>query len=599
MKKNAKMKKLLAMILTIAISTIGVAQNVYYVSTSGNDSNSGLSEADAWRTFSYAASAASPVSAGDTVYIKAGDYGYDDIFIDKNYTAGAARISFIGYQNVPGDIADFDFTYGDNADPTLMPLINPGDRNVGEGINLSDIYSITIKNIQIANSLAGINIWNSASINSNHVLENIFLQNIGWEYSTAIAIKEGDGNEISNCLIVNATGAGMDIWGNDNHIENCKVYSNESQLTPDGTYTSMDYYIVIKGNSNLIENCYGERDGDLEDVGHGFEIKESGQNNLLLNCTVKNMIGGCFSVRWEGVRNNEFRNCHAIGGVSDDVSAFMVREGANHNTFNSCTSENCQAGIRFILAGEDADICGYGNSFNNCIIQDAKWAIDLNPYYYNSAPVNDNKIVNCLIDDADYLFNCERPNTGNQLLNCIITHVSSLTAGGNTLDFEYLYSDFFDNGFGMLSGSGNISGDPLFVDASSGDYHLQEISPCIDSGTSQDAPSTDFDGNSRPVGNGWDMGPYEYSGPVSTHSPSDFADGIFMYPNPTSNKITLSAHGADLSELRVYDLFGRDITKWTRKSMPEETSVVLDLTDLPDGTYLVKTEAGVVRVCKE
>ena len=593
------MKKLSTIILTIAISTIGVAQNVYYVSTIGNDSNSGLSEANAWRTISYTVSSSSPVTAGDTVYIKAGDYGNDDIFVDKNYNVNDARISFIGYQNVPGDITSFDFTYGDSVDSALMPLINPGDRTIGEGINLSDIYSISIKNIQIANCLSGIYIWNTSSINSNHILKNIFFQNIGWEYSTAITMKEANNNEITNCLIVNATGAGMDVWGDNNYIENCKIYSNESELVlPDSTYTSMDYYLVIKGDNNIVQNCYAERDGDLEDVGHGFEIKEIGQNNLFVDCTVKNMIAGCFSVRWSGVQNNEFRNCHAFGGTSDDVSAFMVREGANNNTFNACISDSCQAGIRFVLAGEDADTSGYNNSFNNCIIRNSKWAIDLNPYEYNSAPVNDNSIVNCLIDNAEYLFNCDRPNTGNQLVNCIITNVNNWMMGDNTLNFAYSYSDFFNNGFLMPSGSNNISDDPLFFNASDGDYHLQETSPCIDTGTSENAPPTDFDGNIRPAGNGWDIGPFEYSGAQGIIDCSN-ADTISIFPNPASNYITINGDSKMLGEIKVHNILGQNVSKLIRKSILNETSIVFDMTRLKAGIYFFKTKTTVNKVLKK
>ena len=600
-KGNFKMGKRFVIILALAISTIGLAQNVYYVSSTGNNSNNGLSQSNAWRTFSYAASSSSPVSAGDTVYIKAGDYGNDDVFIDKNYAVNDARISFIGYQNVPGDISSFDFTYGDDVDSTLMPLISPGDRTVGEGINLSDVYSITIENIQIANCLSGISIWNTTAINSNHVLKNIFLQNIGWEYSTAIALKEAGNNEINNCLIVNATGAGMDVWGDNNQIENCKIYSNESQLISDGTYTSMDYYIVVKGDSNLVQNCYGERDGDLEDVGHGFELKESGQNNLFVDCTVKNMIAGCFSVRWAAVQNNEFRNCHAIGGVSDDVSAFMVREGASNNSFNACVSDSCQAGIRFLLAGEDANYCGHNNSFNNCIIKKSKWAIDLNPYYYNSASVNDNFIVNGVIDDAEYLFNCERPNTGNQLINCIVTNVDSLSSGGNTLNFEYQYSDFFNNGFPMLTGSGNISSAPLFVNASTGDYHLQATSPCIDSGTAQNAPLVDFDGNIRPVGSGWDIGSYEYSAAlgVNNFSNASSVHHLLIYPNPTANKITINGSINSLNEITIYNTLGQNVTALTQMSILNETTVVLDLSKLTRGIYTVKTNDTVSKIYKK
>ncbi|NLO31741.1 MAG: PASTA domain-containing protein, partial [Candidatus Hydrogenedentes bacterium] len=66
-------------------------------------------------------------------------------------------------------------------------------------------------------------------------------------------------------------------------------------------------------------------------------------------------------------------------------------------------------------------------------------------------------------------------------------------------------------------GSGNIVGDPDFVNPSAGDYSLRSTSPCIDVGTSdgEDIPSTDIDGVPRPQEAGIDMGAYEYYSPVS------------------------------------------------------------------------------------
>ncbi len=61
-----------------------------------------------------------------------------------------------------------------------------------------------------------------------------------------------------------------------------------------------------------------------------------------------------------------------------------------------------------------------------------------------------------------------------------------------------------------------INGDPLFFAPETDDYHLMANSPCIDSGTSQGAPTTDLEGNSRPQGAGYDMGAYEF---VSSSSP--------------------------------------------------------------------------------
>jgi predicted outer membrane repeat protein len=58
-------------------------------------------------------------------------------------------------------------------------------------------------------------------------------------------------------------------------------------------------------------------------------------------------------------------------------------------------------------------------------------------------------------------------------------------------------------------GEGNINVDPLFVDPGNYDFHLMANSPCIDAGTSIDAPDDDFDGYLRPQGSGYDIGAYE------------------------------------------------------------------------------------------
>ena len=61
-------------------------------------------------------------------------------------------------------------------------------------------------------------------------------------------------------------------------------------------------------------------------------------------------------------------------------------------------------------------------------------------------------------------------------------------------------------------GSGNIYGDPLFIDpefGAAGDYHLQSGSPALNAGTSTGAPNDDLDGNGRPRSILHDIGCYE------------------------------------------------------------------------------------------
>ncbi len=85
-------------------------------------------------------------------------------------------------------------------------------------------------------------------------------------------------------------------------------------------------------------------------------------------------------------------------------------------------------------------------------------------------------------------------------------------------DPDVTYSDVK----GGWPGTGNIDADPLFADASGGDYHITALSPCLDSGDdSVVTQSIDFEGDPRiALGVAVDMGADEYwfhlyhSGPV-------------------------------------------------------------------------------------
>jgi len=103
------------------------------------------------------------------------------------------------------------------------------------------------------------------------------------------------------------------------------------------------------------------------------------------------------------------------------------------------------------------------------------------------------------------------PNwTDPNILNCIIY-------GNAGSDLHRASGSFNNVNYSCLqnahAGTGNITGDPCFVDADANDFHLASNSPCIDAGDPGFEPEpneTDIDGNVRVIGEEVDIGADEF-----------------------------------------------------------------------------------------
>lgn len=96
-------------------------------------------------------------------------------------------------------------------------------------------------------------------------------------------------------------------------------------------------------------------------------------------------------------------------------------------------------------------------------------------------------------------------------------------------------TDHISGQLGPGSG-GNQHGDPLFVNAGTGDYHVSHGSPTIRTGTSVPDPAyVDLDGNPRPLGGGLDIGAYEFTAPIVTTAPVSAVTSTSATLNGTVN----------------------------------------------------------------
>src|SRR6185436_8801719 len=101
---------------------------------------------------------------------------------------------------------------------------------------------------------------------------------------------------------------------------------------------------------------------------------------------------------------------------------------------------------------------------------------------------------------AAYKDNAMAGNIDFRVTNSIVRSVDAVHTDFGPTNFTIRYSDLSE----AWTGTGNITGDPSFVDPVGNDYHLQALSPCIDAG--DPAAPLDTDGTRT------DMGMFPFSG---------------------------------------------------------------------------------------
>jgi hypothetical protein len=129
------------------------------------------------------------------------------------------------------------------------------------------------------------------------------------------------------------------------------------------------------------------------------------------------------------------------------------------------------------------------------------------------------KLVNCTlignsVTGTNPVFSGGGVGNGSLAANCIV-YFNSAPMGSNYSDAPMVYSCTTP----FISGAGNITNAPLFIDPGNGDYRLMSESPCINAGKNTYVRNTlDLDGNPRVVAGTVDIGAYEFQTPASTIS---------------------------------------------------------------------------------
>ncbi len=546
----------------------------YYVNLDGDNSNDGLNEFSAFRTIQ---KGINKLHAGDKLWIKAGNYGAENL---KIISGGTARnpIQIEGYKNSIGDITSPYYDYGnqnggiDGNEPFLaseMPLLDADNRRGGgNAISIERNNSfIIIKNIQVQNYQNGVLM---DAYTHQLVLNNVMGKNMGVANNYGIvfhldAYKQNNYLRIIDCVAINGSGNNFQIEGENILIEGSKAYCDIGNAYGNiGEPT--DYYYLIQGANNIVRNSLAKR----VSIGHGahaFSLKYASEYTLIENCKTINTQWS-FQARHSAVHHNVFRDCESranvpfrfVNGGTVETAAINVTNGSHHNIFENIYAHDLDAVFIFDKNLEDnanSSGIGHDNVFKNIVADNIRLTgfLFLN-WEPNTASFYNNKFYNITFNNIQgTLFNIDDhygqvSMSGNEFANCIFVGVSSLDVN-NTYHRRLKNSEFSwdtNNFFNSFSSQGDnpMSVDPKFINPSSGDFRLQSNSECIDVGLTLDEVTTDFDMLPRAQGAGHDIGAFEFQNETET-SEDVYAGEDVALCDGSSVTLTATGTGNDFS----------------------------------------------------
>jgi len=314
------------------------------------------------------------------------------------------------------------------------------------------------------------------------------IKNPGVEYGSAINIT-ADWVVVEYFLVREAHESGVFIRrGADHNI----VRHIEATQVGMGFAISGRYNLVTKNYAHdltIIKNTPGG-DDDYGAVGAWlFGSNNEVSYNRMINCKSPSLDYGLDGgmVEFYGdvdssyVHHNWGQNCNGafeVGGkgetLTDNVIAYNI-------SINNIVSGGFHVGGKFGVRLENFRI------ENNVFIDMDKREYTIGLWGGNAVKTDIRYLNNIF-----YIPNHQRVSTQS-----VFTHQHNLYyLGKNTV-------------LGFTPGKGDLTGDPMFVNFSKQDFHLQKGSPAIDAGMRLNH-RVDYDGNSVPVGTSTDIGAFEF-----------------------------------------------------------------------------------------
>jgi hypothetical protein len=558
--KRQHMKTTLS-VLFIICTTFMFGQTNYYVSPTGNNSNSGTN-ANPWQTIQYGLN---QLSTGDTLNIQSGTYtekvqiptsgiylrnsvGNSPIIDATGLTSQNSIIEISNKSNVTVEGIEMRNNIQNDAQGILID--GSGSNVTIKNCILHDIHfsSTPSAPVNAGTNAQGIIIYgtNGSSAISNVQIINNVLYDCRLGYSEGIAVNGNvDGFEVIGNTVYNLTNIGIDLIG---HEGTCPTPANDqarngvvknnithhclsSYATSGGIYIDGGKNIIVENNTSY-HNGYGIEIG-CENIGKTTEA-----------ITVRNNI----------FYDNEICAL-ALGGFAYPSGSGKVINSTFRN--NTC----------------------YYNDFSN----NGSGELYLS---YSENTIIENNIFHTTPQDILAYAELSQPSLN---FNYNVFYCQS---GASNLTFDWngnIYTGYTSFTTASSTNTNSIFNNPTFIAPSITipDFHISSVSPCINVGNPAFIPASteqDMDNELRVTGI-VDCGADEYY-PTTGVDDNLYIENIKVYPNPFSDYIIVYNTSED-AYVNIYNSKGQLVNS---TKMYKTTSIKTDI--LESGIYFIVITAN-------
>ena len=596
-------------IIILTDTTARSASVIYISSSSGDDSNSGLTPETAFKTLAKVNSY--DLLPGDSLLFKSGD-------------------TFVGKLSIVNES-------GSSEKPILISNYGDGDLPIFDGDGyLSTIHIVNsgylhFSNIEIKNDGGPAKPGDSEVLRYGMYIQNTFTDGTSFEHYRlnnltfkniypTVEVTDDDRTGINGHAIITSGS-----WGDDIHptrfddmlIENCFF-----------TRTAR-HAVVLKAVNNLeIKNNL------FEHVGGAGMVIANGTTNILVEENITNYTGSSIDSRMAGrgsgiwcykaknltVQHNKFmhaRGIHDSYGMHIDIGNKNVVYQYNYSEDNEggfveILGANVNVGYRYNLsvgdgwrkrgnrAGQIFWLAGWSGDPQNPIGSDSIFV------YNNSIYVRDSISPGIWIESVSKnarIYN-NIINVANEFGSVVIKNSASF----NDFDYNIWFGNIptTDEDDQNYRGENATTSDPMFVDEiviDSSGFVLQPESPAINSGkliyNSEISSTFDYFHNNggidyfgNPVSNSSqpNIGAYNGEVGVSAFFGFELEESFNMFPNPVQNNQLLSIEISSHINVQNLKIEIVDITGKIRfeKIFQQQHKIRLEMAEFMRGSYLVR-----------